>query len=110
MAQGDRPDLTIALKPRGGTKEDRIYLFSGWSNDGRISSASLDRRVVEFAVKLEDGSIVRVKRGRDGKLDHYVDVFLRDGHYGDERREGGGNGNGRRPPPRDDDAGGEIPF
>lgn len=140
MAQGDKPDLSVMIKPRGGDKEDRIYLFSGWNNDGRISSLSIDRKIVEFAVKLEDGRVVRVKKDADGKWDHYVDCFLRDGEYGDQRggggrdggrrddrgggqrdqrggggyggsRGGNGGGGGRRnEPPPDDFGGDDIPF
>lgn len=85
MAAGDKPALSISLKPRGGSKEDRRYILSGWENDGRISMLSPDRKVTQIAVQFDDGEIIRVKKGADGKFDHFVDVFLRDGTYGEQR-------------------------
>lgn len=83
MASGDKPALSISLKPRGGSKEDRRYIMSGWENEGRISMLTPDRKVTQMAVQFEDGEVVRVKKGADGKWDHFVDVFLKDGTYGE---------------------------
>lgn len=70
---GEKPRIKVALKERGeGTKN--VSILAAWDRDGKLS-ASLDKRVVELAVKFDDGSITRVKRGEDGKTTHFVNVF-----------------------------------
>lgn len=73
MASGDKPRIRVAIKPKDGG--ERISLIAAWQRDDGKLSATLDRRIVELAVKLDDGSIVRVKRGADGKASHWIDVF-----------------------------------
>lgn len=70
---GEKPRIKVAVKPKEGGG-GRISLLAAWDRDGKLS-ASLDKRVVELAAKLDDGTIVRVKRGADGKPDHWIDVF-----------------------------------
>jgi len=111
---GNKPDLSVSFKPAGGGKEDRIYAFAGWKNEhGRISSLSIDRRVVGMKFKLDDGTVVTIQKDRQGRWSHYVDVFLRDGTYGQDR---GGEGRYDRNDPAfggddgfgpDDDFGGD---
>lgn len=73
MAAGDKPRIKVAVKPKdGGT---RISVLAAWEREDGKLSASLDKRVVELALKLDDGTIVRVKRGADGKPTHWIDVF-----------------------------------
>ena len=75
MSNSNRPSLKISVKPRGeGNGQGRISLFAFWRRDGKLSGA-LDKRVVELAAKLEDGSIVRVKRDAEGKVSHFIDAF-----------------------------------
>jgi hypothetical protein len=70
---GNRPELKIAIKPRDGG--ERVSLFAFWRGKNGKLSGQLDRRVTELAAKLEDGTVVRVKRGADGKSTHFVDAF-----------------------------------
>lgn len=72
MSGGTKPRIKVAVKNKESGQ--RVYILAAWDRDGRLS-ASLDKRVVELAMKLDDGSIVRVKRGADGKPDHFIDVF-----------------------------------
>jgi hypothetical protein len=73
MAAGDKPRIKVALKEKGeGTKN--VSILAAWDRDGKLS-ASLDKRVVELAVKFEDGTITRVKRNAEGKTTHFVNVF-----------------------------------
>jgi hypothetical protein len=73
MANGEKPRIKVALKAKGeGTKN--VSILAAWDRDGRLS-ASLDKRVVELAVKMDDGEIIRVKRDADGKTTHFVNVF-----------------------------------
>ena len=71
---GNRPELKIAIKPRDGSGE-RVSLFAFWRGQNGKLSGQLDRRVVELAAKLEDGTIVRAKRSTDGKSTHFIDAF-----------------------------------
>jgi len=68
-----KPKIKVAIKSKAAGAQT-ISLFAAWDNDGRLS-ASLDKRVLELAVKLDDGNIVRVKRGADGKPDHWINVY-----------------------------------
>lgn len=73
MANGEKPRIKVALKEKGeGTKN--VSILAAWDRDGKLS-ASLDKRVVELAVKMDDGTIIRVKRTEDGKTTHFVNVF-----------------------------------
>lgn len=72
MSGGTKPRIKVAVKNKESGQ--RVYILAAWDRDGRLS-ASLDKRVVELAMKLDDGSIVRVRRGADGKPDHFIDVF-----------------------------------
>jgi hypothetical protein len=85
MAKGDKPDLSISVKPAGSGKEARKYILSAWKQKGRISSLQLDRNVAAIAVKFVDGTQEIIRKGPDGKMTHYFDAFLRDGNYGEEK-------------------------
>lgn len=79
MARGDKPAISISLKPVGGAKEDRVYFMAGWPrDDGKVSSLQLDRKIKAMKVQLEDGKVVTITRGADGKWSHYIDVFTAD--------------------------------
>lgn len=68
-----RPRIKVVLK----AKEENaraVPILAAWDRDGRLS-ASLDRSVVELAVRLEDGTIVRCKRGEDGRPTMWVNVY-----------------------------------
>jgi hypothetical protein len=73
MAAGDKPKIKVSIKPMTTGAKD-VPLFAAWDKGGRLS-ASLDRKIVELAVKLDDGSIVRVKRKEDGWPDHYINIY-----------------------------------
>jgi hypothetical protein len=84
MSESKRPTMSISLKPVGGSKEDRLYLFAGWERDGKLSSLALDRKIKQLAVQWEDGTITRVSRDDGGRWSHFVDVY-------DSRTFGGQN-------------------
>lgn len=68
-----RPRIKVVLK----AKEEgarAVPILAAWDRDGRLS-ASLDRSVVELAVRLEDGTIVRCKRGEDGRANMWLNVY-----------------------------------
>lgn len=97
-----RPAISIAIKPVGGGKEDRIYTLAGWERDGKVSSLQLDKRVKAMKLQLEDGSVVVIQRGADGKCSHYFDLFdNRERESSPRPRE-----QTRREVARDDDFGG----
>lgn len=107
----NRPRLSVSVKPKDGSG-GRISLLAAWDRDGKLS-AQLDRRIVELAVKLETGEIVRVKRGADGKPDHWVDVYENSGEQAprsqpprDERRATQRDAF----EPSDDFGGDDLPF
>jgi hypothetical protein len=91
VSAGQKPDFSCYLKPAGSKdKNDRRYFLSGWvTPEGRLNSLRLDRKVVAFQVRFEDGEVVTVKKGADGKLSHYIDCFLRDGEYGSPPKDTG---------------------
>lgn len=73
MAAGDKPRIKVALKERGEGHKN-VSILAAWDRDGKLS-ASLDKKVVELAVKMDDGTIIRVKRDAEGKTTHFVNVF-----------------------------------
>jgi len=98
----NRPQLKISVKPRGeGNGQGRISLFAFWRRDGKLSGA-LDKRVVELAAKLEDGTIVRVKREGDGKVSHFIDAFEESDAPTQSRFGSSGGGSAKHTAPRDD--------
>ncbi len=89
MASGEKPALSIYLKPVGSKdKKDRRYVFSAWEQDGRLGALRPDRSVKAFKFQFDDGEVVTVKKGDDGKWSHYIDAFLRDGEYGGGQKAG----------------------
>lgn len=77
MAGGAKPSAKIALKPAGGG--DRTYIAAAWRrDDGRMGGLVVDKRVTQIAVQLDDGTVIRMKRGADNKMSHYLDLFLED--------------------------------
>lgn len=116
MAAGDKPRLKISVKPKDGG--NRISVLAAWEREDGKLNAMLDKRVVELALKLDDGTIVRVMRGADGKPSHWVDVFDEQASTSPAPSRGGYRDAPRAPrtaaaPPDDaiDDFGGDdIPF
>ena len=72
MAAGDKPRFKVVLKRKAGI--EKVDLIAIWDNKGKLS-ATLSRSIVELALKLENGAIVRVKHGADGKPDHWINVY-----------------------------------
>jgi hypothetical protein len=75
MAAGDKPAITVAIKPVGGDNKARIYALAGWEREGKVGSMVLDRKIAEIAIKMATGEVVRIRRGEDGKTDHYFDFY-----------------------------------
>jgi hypothetical protein len=74
---GNRPAAKIAIKPASGG--ERVYVAAAWRrDDGRMGGLVLDKRVMQIAVQLEGGEVIRVKR-EGGKQSHFIDLFLEDG-------------------------------
>jgi len=74
---GAKPSAKIAIKPTDGG--ERTYVAAAWRrDDGRMGGLVLDKRVAQLAVQLDDGTVIRVKRGADNKMSHYIDLFLED--------------------------------
>lgn len=71
---GQKPDLKIALKPKDGGG-DRVYFMAFWRRENGKLSGDVDRKLRGMRLFMEDGSHVDVKRGADGKLSHWLDVF-----------------------------------
>lgn len=77
MAGGAKPSAKIAIKPVEGG--ERTYIAAAWRrDDGRMGGLVLDKRVTQLAVQLDDGTVIRVKRGADNRMSHYLDLFLED--------------------------------
>jgi hypothetical protein len=74
-----KPDFKVSIKPeQGGGKA--TYLFAFWRKDDGKLRGSLDGKIVQLSVKLEDGTVVHVKRKPDSKYaDHYVNLFEEEG-------------------------------
>ena len=66
----DRPRFRIALKIDGVHTP-----VAAWWDGAKGFTGGLDRRVVALAVKLDDGSVVRLRRGADGKTLGYVNLY-----------------------------------
>ena len=69
----DKPRIKVALKPVDGG--EAVQLLAAWDKEGGKLSASLDRSVEQIAIKLSNGTVVRVTRGANGKASHYVNVY-----------------------------------
>lgn len=69
-----KPDVSVSIKPVGGSKEDRVYILAGWEND-RGLYLLLDRRVKSVVFTMEDGKTITVSRDGDGKATHFFDLY-----------------------------------
>lgn len=106
---GQKPDLKVALKPKG--EGERVYLLAFWRRENGKLSGDIDRKVRGLRVYLEDGSHVDVKRHLDGKLSHWLDAFEDDGAGGQRRPAPRDTYEGRgRAEPRDQFADDDLPF
>ena len=76
---GRRPDLSISIKDASDKESKPIPLAAYWQEGDRLQGG-LDRGIAELAIKLDDGTIVRVKRTRDAngksRTSHYVNAKL----------------------------------
>ena len=98
---GDKPTLKVAIKPKDDKEAKPLHLFAAWRDERGRLSGRLDKSITELAVRLEDGKIVRIKRGQDGKETHWINVY--DGPPGEAKPK----------PPKDDgwnDGGDDMPF
>ena len=74
---GEKPALKVSIKSKEGGAQS-VSLFAFWPGEGAGLRGRLDRRVVEVAAKLEDGTIVRIKRGQDGRETMWINAYLSD--------------------------------
>jgi hypothetical protein len=89
---GSKPDVSVSLKPVGGSKEDRVYFMAGWRNDeGRITALKFDRRVRRMKLELDDGKVISIDCPQGGKPTHFIDFYDAAGREG-----GGGSGGGSK--------------
>jgi hypothetical protein len=107
MSKGQKPSAKLAYKSADGG--ERVYLLSWWRrDDGRMGPARIDRDIDQIAVRKKDGTIHRIRVGEDGKLSHFIDLFLED-----EAPAGARPSTRQAEPPPFDDGGGfgdDLPF
>ena len=79
MSDKQKPAFKVSVKPeQGGGKAVQLAAF--WRKDDGKLRGSLDGKIVQLSVKLEDGTVVHVKRKPDSKwMDHYVNLFEEEG-------------------------------
>ena len=70
----------MSVKPeQGGGKA--VQIAAWWRKDDGKLRGSLDGKIVQLSVKLEDGTVHHVKRKDGGKwMDHYVNLFEEEGN------------------------------
>ncbi len=75
MSDKPKPAFRVSVKPeQGGGKAVQLAAF--WRKDDGKLRGSLDGKIVQLSVKLEDGTVHHVKRKPDSKfVDHYVNLF-----------------------------------
>ena len=80
MSDKQKPAFKVSVKPeQGGGKAVQIAAF--WRKDDGKLRGSLDGKIVQLSVKLEDGTVHHVKRKEGGKwMDHYVNLFEEEGN------------------------------
>lgn len=69
----DKPRIKIAVKPVDGG--EATQLIAAWDKEGGKLSASIDRDIKAIAIQKQDGSVVRLTRGANGKWSHWVNVY-----------------------------------
>lgn len=74
---GEKPALKVSIKAKDQGAQS-VSLFAFWPGENGSLRGRLDRRVVELAAKLEDGSIVRIKRAQDGRESMWINAYLSD--------------------------------
>ena len=74
MSSGERPVIKISAKPATGGGPP-ISLIAYWRQANGMLGGRLDRRITEVAVRMEDGEIIRITKGGDGKWSHYLNAY-----------------------------------
>jgi hypothetical protein len=79
LSDKPKPAFKVSVKPeQGGGKAVQLAAF--WRKDDGKLRGSLDGKIVQLSVKLEDGTVCHVKRKPDSKwMDHYVNLFEEEG-------------------------------
>lgn len=68
-----KPKIKVAIKHKEGGES--VGIFAAWERpDGKLS-ATLDKRIKQAAFQMEDGSVHRITRDRDGKPSHWINVY-----------------------------------
>jgi hypothetical protein len=75
LSDKPKPAFKVSVKPeQGGGKAVQLAVF--WRKDDGKLRGSLDGKIVQLSVKLEDGTVHHVKRKDGGRfMDHYVNLF-----------------------------------
>lgn len=79
MSDKQKPAFKVSVKPeQGGGKAVQIAAF--WRKEDGKLNGSLDGKIVQLSVRLEDGTVHHVKRKPNSKFcDHYVNLFEEEG-------------------------------
>ena len=80
MSDKQKPAFKVSVKPeQGGGKAVQLAAF--WRKEDGKLRGSLDGKIVQLSVKLEDGTVHHVKRKDGGRfMDHYVNLFEEEGN------------------------------
>ena len=85
MASGDKPAIKIAIKIADeGATTGTVSLGAAWLRGDGTLGGSWDKRITRVAILLDDGTKLDIKRGADGKMPFYFNVY-------DNREASGGD-------------------
>ena len=69
----DKPRIKVSLKHKDGGES--LSIFAAWDKDDGKLSATMDKRISQIAIKMEDGTVHRVTRDDSGKPSHWVNIY-----------------------------------
>ena len=76
----NKPAFKVDIKAEGGASK-AVSLFAFWRKEDGKLRGSLDGKIVQLSVKLEDGSVHHVKRKDGGKYaDHFINCYENEAH------------------------------
>lgn len=71
--ESNKPKIKVSIKSKNGS--ENVSIFAAWVRpDGKLS-ATLDKKIRQLAVQMEDGSVHRITRDGDGKPSHWINVY-----------------------------------
>lgn len=118
MASGDKPAIKIAVKSADkNASGGSVSLGAAWIRDDGSLGGAWDKRIARVAILLDDGTKLDIKRGADGKMPWYFNVYDNREQGGGGRdafaaqpSRGGGYGAKAAPAPADDFGSDDLPF